>query len=140
MLKLGLLVYFVFLTWSMVLLTHIKKEWLIESNAFSISTVINIPSISKELVISRTSDVSVPLSLIDLLLTYATFFKRLASTFEISSISTFRSEIGRQFLINLLSLFFFSINFIMACFWEVLNSPAIKDYWIEAQSGSLTTS
>ena len=35
---------------------------------------------------------------------------------------------------------FFSINFIIACFWEVLNSPAMKDYWIEAQSASLTTS
>ena len=40
---------------------HIKKERLIESNVFSISTVINIPSISKELVISRTSDISLPL-------------------------------------------------------------------------------
>ena len=38
--------------------THNKKEWFIESNAFSISTVMKKPPISKELVISKTSDTS----------------------------------------------------------------------------------
>ena len=95
-------------------------------------TVINNPSISKESVISRASEISPPLSLMNLLLTYATcflfmmgeitLFKWLSSTFEISFISTFRSEIGRQFLINLLSLSFFSINFRIACFWEVVGN------------------
>ena len=65
--------------------------------AFSVSTVINIPLISKELVISRISDISLPLSLINLLLTYATWFsfsieettlfKQLASTFEVLLVS-----------------------------------------------------
>ena len=83
---------------------HTKKEWLIESKALSTSTVINNPSVSKELVISRTSDFSLLLSLINILLTYATWFsftmveitllKQLDSTFEISFISTFRSKIG----------------------------------------------
>ena len=109
--------------------THIKKEWLMESKAFSISTVINNPSVSKKLVILRTSDISLPLSLINLLLTYAR-----------SEIGLqLRSEIGLLFLMNLLSLFFFSIDFITACFWEVLHSPTIKDCWIEAKKGSLIT-
>ena len=34
--------------------THIKKEWLVESKAFSMSTAIYHLSISKELVILRT--------------------------------------------------------------------------------------
>ena len=68
-----------------------------------------------------------------------TLFKQLASIFEISFTSTFTSEIGGRFLTSLLSLFFFSINYITACFRELLNSPAIKDCLIEVQSGSLTT-
>ena len=133
---------------SKIVNTHIKKEWLMESKAFSISTIINNPSISKELVILRTSDISLPLSPINLLLTYATWFSftmveitlfnRLASTFEIST-SHIYVKTGLQFLMNLWSLSFISINFITACFWEILNSPTIKDCWIEAKEGSSIT-
>ena len=73
--------------------THIKKEWLIESKAFSISTVINIPSISKELVISRTSNISLPLPLINLLLTYATWF-----SFTMEEITLFNVSFYDRFL------------------------------------------
>ena len=92
--------------------TNIKKQWLIESKAFSVSTVINNLSMLKILVISRTSDISLPLSLLNLLLTYATWFwftmveitlfKQLACTLEISFISKCRCEMGHQFLISLL--------------------------------------
>ena len=43
-----------------------------ELKALFICAVLNIPSISKESVISRTSDISLPLSLINQLLTYGT--------------------------------------------------------------------
>ena len=49
-----------------------QKERLIESNTFSLFTVTKNPSVSKKLVISKTSNISLPLSLINLLSTYAT--------------------------------------------------------------------
>ena len=125
--------------------TH--KEWFIESNAFSISTVIKSPSISNELVISRTSDTSLQPSLINLLLTYTTwcsvtmveltFFKWQESASETNLISTFKREIGLQFCVNLLSLLFLSINFIIVYFCEALNSPTKRDCCIRAQIDSI---
>ena len=126
--------------------TH-KKEWFIESNAFSISTVIKSPSISNELVISRTSDTSLQPSLINLLLTYTTwcsvtmveltFFKWQESASETNLISTFKRDIGRPFCVNLLSLLFLSINFIIVYFCEALNSPTKRDCCIRAQIDSI---
>ena len=85
----------------------------------------------KIFVVSSTSYISLSISLIYLLLTYTVWldairwgnisFNRVANAFEIIFRSAFNKDIGFQFLINLLSVFF-SINFIIACFWEVLSS------------------
>ena len=77
------------------------------------------------------SAINLPLSPISLFSTYAVCRGeiRLGRTFsgldtralEIILQSTFNKEIGRQFLINLLSLSFFSINSITGCLCEVLS-------------------
>ena len=64
-------------------------------------------------------------------------FKRQASALEMIFISTFRKGISRQFFIKLLSLYFFCINFMVACFCEPLDSPITKDCCIKTQSSSL---
>ena len=56
-----------------------------------------------------------------------TFSKRLANTLEIIFASTLINEIGRQFLINLLSFPFFSISVIIACFGVFESSPNVVD-------------
>ena len=66
-----------------------------------------------------------------------TLFKLQANGLNLSFISTFKRQIGHQFFINLLFLSFFSINFIIDCFCEALNSPTKKNYCIEAQMGCL---
>ena len=71
---------------------------------------------------------------------FKTFFNLIAITFEINLVSIFNKEIGRQFLINRLSLSFFSINLITICFWEVDGSPDIKDFFIESDNEFLMSS
>ena len=56
-----------------------------------------------------------------------TFAKQIARAFEAILTSTFKRGIGRQFLMYLLSLSFFLINVIMACFCELDNSPCSQD-------------
>ena len=117
-----------------------KNKWLTESKAFSMSTASKIPSICNKSVIYAISEISLP-SLINLLFKYAIwfsliklfkiFFSLIAITFKINLVAIFNKEIGRQFLINRLSLSFFPINLITACFWEVDSSPNIKDFFME---------
>ena len=76
-------------------------------------------------------------SLIKLGITFCNLF---AKDFDINLLSTFDKEIGRQFLMNLLSLSFFSISFITACFCEVLSSSVKKDVHIELEKEVLISS
>ena len=78
------------------------------------------------------SEISLPLSLINLFLTYAvqfgeirdgrTFFNLSANVLEINSESTLSNEIGLQFSMKLLSLSFFSRSLMTACLWKLLIS------------------
>ena len=95
-----------------------------------ISIVTKHPSLLRMSVISMMSAINLTLSPINLFLTYAvccgeiklgrTFLSLDAKALEIILQSTFNKEIGRQFLINFLSLSFFSISFMTACLCEVL--------------------
>ena len=93
------------------------------------------------------SDINLPPSPINLFLIYAvcyvetklerTFFNLSERAFEIILVSTFNKEMGRQFLIYLLSLSFFSINLIITYLCEMLNSPLCFASVAEAISNSL---
>ena len=96
--------------------TNIKKEWFRESKGFWISTVTRNPSIFKAMLSSKTFDLNLLLSLINLFLTYAVWldeikfsktFNLVAKVFEINLVSIFSSDIGLQFSIDFLSLSFF---------------------------------
>ena len=56
------------------------------------------------------------------------FSKRKARAFEAIFISTFKREIGLQFLMYLLSLSFLSINLIVACFFEEDSQARSQDF------------
>ena len=96
------------------------------------------------------SEITLPLSLINLFLTYAvwseeirkvnTLFILVERTLLIIFISVLSSDISLQFLMNLLSLPFFSNIFTAACFWEVLNSWFRNDLWTETKNDFLTSS
>ena len=91
--------------------------WSSESNAFSISIVTKNPPILLRSQTLTISDINLPSSPINLFLICAvccveiklerTFFKLPERAFEIILVSTFNKEIGRQFLMYLLSLSFF---------------------------------
>ena len=94
-----------------------KKQWLTESNAFSISAVTRKPSSESYFDISKISEITFPLSLINLFLTYTlwleeirkgnTYFILVERTKLIVFISLLSIDIGLHLLINLLSLSFF---------------------------------
>ena len=94
-----------------------KKQWLTKSNAFSISIVTRKPSNLSLFAIPKMSKITLPLLLINLFLTYTiwleeirkrnTFFILVERTLLIIFVSVLSSDIGLQFLMNLLSLFFF---------------------------------
>ena len=73
--------------------------------------------------ISKISDINSPPSPLYLFLRdRSTDYNFAAKAFEKYFRSVFNSEIGLQFLINLLSLSFFSRSFIMACLCDEENS------------------
>ena len=53
--------------------------------------------------------------------------EKVMKTINVNIVSTFRREIGLQFLINRLSLSFFSNNLITACLCEILREPLVLD-------------
>ena len=120
-----------------------KKQWLTESNAFSLSTVTRKPSSVSEFDISKISETTLPLLIINQFLTYAVWFEeiRKGNTFFILAertlliifVSVLSSDIGLQFLMNLLSLSFFPTFYFTTCFWELLNSWFRNALWIEAK-------
>ena len=94
-----------------------KKQWLTKSSAFSISIVTRKPSNASLFAIPKISKITLSLLLINLFLTYTiwleeirkrnTFFILVERTLLIIFISVLNSDIGLQFLMNLLSLCFF---------------------------------
>ena len=64
-----------------------------------------------------------------------TSYNLFARDFDANLLSTFNKEIGPQFLINLLSLSFFSISFVTPCFCEVLSSPVKKAFVLNLKKG-----
>ena len=108
-----------------------KKQWLTESIAFSISTVTRKPSSAIYFDISKISEITLPLSLINLFLTYTiwfeeirkgkTFFILVERTLIIIFISLLTSDICLQFsgfLTKLIPVTFTS-NFFTFCFFFV---------------------
>ena len=77
------------------------------------------------------SEISFSLSLINLILTYKVwfgeirdgkpFFNLRANVLEINLESTLRKEIGLQFSMKRLSLYFLSISLMTSCFLELIN-------------------
>ena len=113
--------------------TLTRKVWSSESKAFSKSIATRIPGLLFLFAYSKISSIVLIASKIDLPLINA-FWLWWTRTGKIDSnviaialdgifTSMFISEIGRQFCRSLLSLSFFSISVIIACFWEVDNSP-----------------
>ena len=96
------------------------KIWSNKLKAFSISIVTKNPFLLRTPVISIMSAINLPLSKINLSSTYAiccgeiklgrTFLRHDARALQIILQSTFNKDIGRQFLISLSSLSFFSIH------------------------------
>ena len=94
-----------------------KKQWLTKSSAFSISIVTRKPSNANLFAIPKISKITLSLLLINLFLTYTiwleetrkrnTFYILVERTLLIIFISVLNSDIGLQFLMNLLSLSFF---------------------------------
>ena len=54
-----------------------RNQWLTESNAFFISTVARKPFSASVFVISKISEITLPLSLINLFLTYAVWLEEI---------------------------------------------------------------
>ena len=91
-------------------------------------------------------EISLPLSLTNLFLTYAiwvgeirdvkTVFNLSANVLEINSESTLSKEIGLQFSMKDLSLSFFIISLMTASLWELLNSFHSSEVLIEFKNGS----
>ena len=73
-------------------------------------------------------------------LLFKILFNLVANTFRINLVSIFNKDIGRRFLINHLSLSFFSINLTTACVWEVDSSLDIKDFFIASDNKFLMSS
>ena len=94
-----------------------KKQWLTKSSAFSISIVTRKPSNANLFAIPKISKITLSLLLINLFLTYTiwleetrkrnTYYILVERTLLIIFISVLNSDIGLQFLMNLLSLSFF---------------------------------
>ena len=111
------------------------------------SIVTKNPSILLRSHILTISDINLPPSPINLFLIYAvcyveiklerTFFNLSERAFEIILVSTFNKEMGRQFLIYLLSRSSFSINLTIACLCETLHLPLCFASVAEAISNSL---
>ena len=89
-------------------------------------------------------EISLPLSLTNLFLTYAIWFGEIRdgkTVFNLSanvldSESTLSKEIGLQFSMKHLSLSFFIISLMTASLWELLNSFHSSAVLIEFKNGS----
>ena len=101
-------------------------------------------------VISKISNINLLPLLINLFATYAfrlfenkfdnKFLIWFDNTFEINLTSTLSKDIGFQFFKKLLSLSFFSVSFIAACFWEVISSFYRNAILNDRRRGTLTWS
>ena len=109
----------------------IKKWWLTESKAISISTVtknflyLKLQLFLEDQILAYLLHLYIYFSHIhfdlEILFWVKHFLRRSAKALEINFTSTLSKKIGRQFWVYLLSRRFFSINFITACFCNVVS-------------------